>query len=162
LIHKLNEIAGQRGVGRGIHLGDTILGIKGRIAFEAPAPIVLIRAHRELEKLVLTKWQSFWKAQVSEFYGGMIHEGLYFDPVCRDIEALLDSSQRSVSGDVRVLLAAGHAEVRGVRSPHSLMDTGVAKYGESNAFWDGADARGFCKLFPLQATLAGRRDAALP
>ncbi|MBI5865961.1 MAG: argininosuccinate synthase [Planctomycetes bacterium] len=158
LILKLNEIAGQRGVGRGIHLGDTILGIKGRIAFEAPAPIVLIRAHRELEKLVLTKWQSFWKQQMAEFYGNMLHEGLYFDPVCRDIEQMLDSSQQRVTGEVRVLLAAGQADVRGVRSPHSLMDAGVARYGESNAYWDGADARGFCKLYPLQATLAARRQ----
>ncbi len=158
LIAKLNDIAGQRGVGRGMHLGDTILGIKGRIAFEAPAPIVLIRAHRELEKLVLTKWQAFWKQQMADFYGNMLHEGLYFDPVCRDIEQMIDSSQQRVSGEARVLLAAGQADVRGVRSPFSLMDTGVAKYGESNAYWDGADARGFCKLFPLQATLAARHS----
>lgn len=157
LIHRLNGVAGERGVGRGVHLGDTILGIKGRIAFEAPAPVVLIKAHRELEKLVLTKWQSFWKEQVASFYGNMLHEGLYFDPVMRDIEAMLDSSQSRVSGDVRVLLGHSNADVRGVRSPHSLFDTGVATYGETNAFWDGADARGFCKLYPLQATLAARR-----
>lgn len=162
LILKLNQIAGERGVGRGMHLGDTILGIKGRIAFEAPAPLVLIRAHRELEKLVLTKWQSFWKQQMGEFYGNLLHEGLYFDPVCRDIESMIDSSQQRVVGEVRVLLAHGNADVRGVRSPFSLMDTGVAKYGESNAYWDGADARGFCKLYPLQATLAAKVASANP
>ncbi|RME75711.1 MAG: argininosuccinate synthase, partial [Planctomycetota bacterium] len=96
LIARLNDIAGRRGVGRGIHLGDTILGIKGRIAFEAPAPIVLITAHRELEKLVLTKWQRFWKDQLGSFYGNLLHEGLWFDPVMRDIEAMIDSSQRRV------------------------------------------------------------------
>ncbi len=154
LIARLNEIAGLRGVGRGIHLGDTILGIKGRIAFEAPAPIVLIRAHRELEKLVLTKWQQFWKDAVAGFYGNLLHEGLYFDPVMRDIEALLVSSQQRVSGEVRLRLAAGNCDVLGVRSPYSLMSSQIARYGEANAYWDGAEARGFCKLFPLQAALA--------
>lgn len=160
LIAQLNRIAGERGVGRGVHVGDTILGIKGRIAFEAPAPLVLIQAHRELEKLVLTKWQQFWKDSVSSFYGNLLHEGLYFDPVMRDIEAFLDSSQQRVTGDVRVGLAAGVSEVRGVRSPHSLFDSAVARYGEENAYWDGADARGFCKLFPLQAAIATWRQAA--
>lgn len=160
LILRLNTLAGDRGVGRGVHVGDTILGIKGRIAFEAPAPLVLIKAHRELEKLVLTKWQSFWKEQMAAFYGGLLHEGLYFDPVMRDIESMIDSSQQLVSGDVRVRLAHGQADVCGARSPHSLFNTGVATYGEANAYWDGADARGFCKLFPLQATLAGIRSNA--
>lgn len=159
LIARLNDIAGQRGVGRGVHLGDTILGIKGRIAFEAPAPAVVIQAHRELEKLVLTKWQSYWNGQLAAFYGNLLHEGLYFDPVMRDIEALLDSSQARVEGDVRVWLGHGRCEVRGVRSPFGLVDAGIATYGETNAFWDGNDARGFCKLFALQATLAARRTA---
>jgi argininosuccinate synthase len=158
LIRKLNTLAGERGIGRGIHMGDTIIGIKGRIAFEAPAPIVLIDAHRELEKLVLTKWQAFWKQNLSTFYGSLLHEGLYFDPVMRDIEAFLDQSQRCVSGDVRVELGLGHAAVRGVRSPHSLMALDVARYGEDNAYWNGQDARGFCKLFPLQAAMANWRD----
>jgi argininosuccinate synthase len=158
LIRELNGLAGERGIGRGIHMGDTIVGIKGRIAFEAPAPLVLIEAHRELEKLVLTKWQGYWKQNLSSFYGNLLHEGLYFDPVMRDIEAFLDQSQQKVTGEVRVELALGQAHVRGVRSPYSLMALDVARYGEDNAYWNGADASGFCKLFPLQAAMAGWRD----
>jgi argininosuccinate synthase len=154
LIAKLNTLAGERGVGRGIHLGDTILGIKGRIAFEAPAPLVLIEAHRELEKLVLTNWQQFWKEQVAAFYGKLLHEGLYLDPVMRDIEALLDQNQQRVSGDVRVRLAAGGCQVTGVRSGHSLVRPDVARYGEEQGYWNGSDAEGFAKLYALQATLA--------
>jgi argininosuccinate synthase len=154
LIAALNAVAGSRGVGRGIHLGDTILGIKGRIAFEAPAPLVLIQAHRELEKLVLTKWQQFWKESLSSFYGNLLHEGLYFDPVMRDVERFLDSSQQRVSGDVRVWLGHGHSQVRGVRSPHSLVAPDVARYGEEQGYWNGDDARGFCKLYALQAAIA--------
>jgi argininosuccinate synthase len=157
LIAKLNALAGARGVGRGVHLGDTILGIKGRIAFEAPAPIVLIRAHRELEKLVLTKWQQMWKEQVASFYGNQLHEGLYFDPVMRDMEAFLQSSQARVTGEVRVRLAGGTCEVRGVRSPRSLIASDIAKYGEGNSYWDGRDARGFSKLYGLQAAIAAWR-----
>ncbi|GIW71124.1 MAG: argininosuccinate synthase [Planctomycetota bacterium] len=157
LVARLNELAGARGVGRGVHLGDTILGIKGRIAFEAPAPLVLVLAHRELEKLVLTKWQQFWKDMLATFYGNLLHEGLYFDPVMRDIEALLASSQQRVTGEVRVWLGAGRAEVRGVRSPYTLVAPEIATYGEGNAYWDGADAAGFCKLFPLQAAIASWR-----
>jgi argininosuccinate synthase len=154
LIARLNEIAGARGVGRGVHLGDTILGIKGRIAFEAPAPIVLIRAHRELEKLVLTKWQQMLKEELATFYGNQLHEGLYFDPVMRDLEAFILSSQERVTGEARVRLAAGACEVRGVRSPFSLIAGDVARYGEGNAYWDGRDARGFSKLYGLQAAIA--------
>jgi argininosuccinate synthase len=154
LIRELNQLAGARGIGRGIHLGDTILGIKGRIAFEAPAPLVLIDAHRELEKLVLTNWQQFWKEQVATFYGKLLHEGLYLDPVMRDIEALLDQNQQRVSGEVRVRLDSGVAQVTGVRSPHSLVRPDVAKYGEEQGYWNGADAEGFAKLYALQATLA--------
>lgn len=154
LILKLNEIAGDRGVGRGIHMGDTILGIKGRIAFEAPAPLVLIQAHRELEKLVLTKWQQFWKEQLASFYGNQLHEALYFDPVMRDIEALLDRSQQTVNGDVRVWLGGGRSVVQGVRSPNSLVAPDVATYGEVQGYWNGRDAEGFSKLYPLQSAIA--------
>lgn len=154
LIARLNTLAGERGVGRGIHLGDTILGIKGRIAFEAPAPLVLIDAHRELEKLVLTNWQQFWKESLAGFYGKLLHEGLYFDPVMRDLEAFLDSTQRRVTGDVRVRLAHGSAAVLGVRSDHSLMAPDVARYGEEQGYWNGADAAGFAKLYALQAAIA--------
>lgn len=154
LILKLNEIAGERGVGRGIHMGDTILGIKGRIAFEAPAPLVLIQAHRELEKLVLTKWQQFWKDQLASFYGNQLHEALYFDPVMRDIEAMLDQSQQTVSGEVRVWLGGGRSLVQGVRSDHSLVAPDVATYGELQGYWNGRDAEGFSKLYPLQSAIA--------
>lgn len=154
LIARLNDVAGARGVGRGVHLGDTILGIKGRIAFEAPAPIVLIRAHRELEKLVLTKWQQMRKDELASFYGNQLHEGLYFDPVLRDIEAFFVSSQERVTGEARVRLASGRCEVLGVRSPFSLVAPEVARYGEGNAYWDGRDARGFSKLYGLQAAIA--------
>lgn len=163
LIAELSRIAGARGVGRGIHMGDTILGIKGRIAFEAPAPLVLIAAHRELEKLVLTKWQQFWKEQLASFYGNLLHEGLYLDPVMRDVEAYLDASQRCVSGDVRVWLGYGSQQVRGVRSPHSLIAGDVATYGEEQGYWNGQDAEGFGKLYALQAAIAAwtsKGDAA--
>ncbi|MHC4390161.1 MAG: argininosuccinate synthase [Planctomycetota bacterium] len=158
LIARLNDVAGLRGVGRGIHCGDTILGIKGRIAFEAPGPIVLVAAHRELEKLVLTKWQQSWKDNLGAFYGNFVHEGQYFEPVLRDIEAFLDSSQAKVTGEVRVWLGHGHLRVLGARSDHSLFSHGIARYGEDNAFWDGRDARGFAKLFALQPAMAVWRD----
>ncbi len=154
LMHALAEIGGKHGVGRGIHLGNTILGLKGRIAFEAPAALILITAHRELEKLVLSKQQQFWKDHLADVYGNMMHEGLYFDPVMRDIEALMDSSQSTVAGDVRVGLYKGHIQVEGCRSPYSLLDHKVATYGEVSKGWTGAEATAFCKLYGLQSTLA--------
>jgi argininosuccinate synthase len=147
-------------VGRGIHMGDTILGIKGRIGFEAPAPIVLIAAHGELEKLVLTRWQSFWKNHVAEFYGQMLHEGLYFDPVMRDIEALIKSSQETVTGEARVRFREGRFDVTGVKSPYSMMNAG-ASYGETSAMWTGAEAAGFAKLHSLPMTLAQKARAGV-
>ena len=154
LIRYLNELGGRHGVGRNIHVGDTILGVKGRIGFEAPAALILITAHRELEKTVLTKWQRYQKSHLSDFYGMLLHEGQYFDPVMRDIEAFLDSSQAVVSGEVTVQLNHGHIQVQGVQSPYSMFDTGVATYGEVSALWDGADARSFSKLSGVQAYLA--------
>lgn len=150
----LDALGAKHGVGKAIHLGDTILGIKGRIALEAPAPLILVTAHRELEKLVLTKEQSFWKNHLAEVYGNLLHEGLYFDPVMRDIEALIDSSQRHVTGEVKVHLFKGNFTVTGVRSPYSLMDQAIATYGEENILWNGRDARGFCRIYGLQAMLA--------
>lgn len=141
-------------VGRGIHLGETVLGIKGRIGFEAGAAVVLIAAHRELEKLVLTRWQSFWKDHLAQFWGDRLHEGQAFDPVMRDIEAMIASSQRRVVGDTRVRLEAGRFLVTGVRSPHSLMDPAVARYGEENALWSGDEARAFAKLASIPSRLA--------
>ena len=154
LITKLASVGAKHGVGRNIHVGDTILGLKGRIGFEAPAPLILITAHRELEKLVLTKWQRHQKDQLSDFYGMLLHEGQYFDPVMRDIEAFLTSSQHGVTGSVFVRLYKGNISVQGCESPYSMFDTGVATYGEETALWDGPDARSFSKLSGLQAYLA--------
>src|SRR5690606_37380224 len=113
----LSELASAYGIGHGIHVGETALGIKGRIGFEAGSAVMLIAAHRELEKLVLTRWQSFWKDQLASFYGDRLHEGHAFDPALRDIEALIDSSQQRVSGETRLHLAPGRFQVTGATSP---------------------------------------------
>ncbi len=159
LVDDLHIIGRAYGVGRGTHLGDTILGIKGRIGFEAPAPLVLIAAHQELEKLVLTRWQAFWKNHMGEFYGQLLHEGLYYDPVMRDIEAMIASSQATVTGEARVRFSAGRFEVTGVRSPHSFMEAG-ATYGETTRLWTAAEAAGFSKLHALPMALAQRARSA--
>lgn len=159
LLAALGPRAARHGVGRGVHLGDTILGIKGRIAFEAPAPTVILKAHRELEKLVLTKAQQFWKQVVAEFYGGALHEALWFDPVMRDCEAFLDSSQERVNGEVRAVLYRGSCEVAGVRSPDSLLASAGATYGEGARAWTGAEAAGFSRLHGFQGVLAERLRA---
>ena len=156
IVELLNERGALHGVGRGIHVGDTIMGIKGRIGFEAPAPTILIMAHRELEKIVLTRWQRFQKDHLADFYGQLLHEGQHFDPVMRDIEAFLDSSQGPVSGNVRVRLFKGSAQVLGCDSPASMFDAGVATYGETNELWDGRDAQGFTQIYGVQALLAHR------
>ncbi len=158
LVGALHALGRTYALGRGVHMGDTILGIKGRIGFEAPAPLMLIAAHNELEKLVLTRWQSFWKNHVAEFYGQMLHEGLYFDPVMRDIEALIKSSQETVTGSARLRLRAGHFDVTGVKSPFSLV-AGAATYGETTKLWTGDEAAGFSKLHALPMTLAARARA---
>ena len=162
LIERLNEVGGRHGVGRGIHVGDTILGIKGRVGFEAPAAHILIEAHRELEKIVLTKWQRYQKDQQGDFYGMLLHEGNYFDPVMRDVEAFLDSSQEAVTGTVKVQLYKGHTQVLGCESPYSMFDAGAATYGEEHALWDGRDARGFTRLAGLQAYLARQARSSKP
>lgn len=154
LVARLNDLGAAHGVGRGIHLGDTILGIKGRIAFEAPAAAILIAAHRELEKLVLTRWQTFWKDKLGDFYGMLLHEAMYYDPVGRDIEALIASSQNRVTGEVRVSLHRGLLKVEGVRSRHSLLAASRSKYGETQVLWSGRDAEGFAKIYGLQGRLA--------
>lgn len=141
-------------IGRGIHIGETVLGIKGRIGFEAGAAQVLIAAHRELEKLVLTRWQSFLKDHVAQFWGDRLHEGQVFDPVMRDIEAMIASSQRRVVGETRVRLAEGRFLVTGVRSPHSLMNPEVACYGESHSLWSGDEARAFAAIAGIPSRLA--------
>ncbi len=155
LLEQVRARAAAHGVGRSIHLGDTILGIKGRIAFEASAAVVLVAAHRELEKLTLSNAQRFHKDQLGDLYGAMLHEARHFDPVMRDIEAFLASSQRRVCGDVRVFLRQGAVAVRGVRSPYSMLAPELARYGEENALWDGRDAEGFSRIYGTQQLLAG-------
>jgi argininosuccinate synthase len=156
LIARLGELSAAYGLGRNIHVGETALGIKGRIGFEAGAALILIGAHRELEKLVLTKWQVFWKDQLSRFYGDRLHEGQYFDPSLRDIEALITSSQARVTGETRVRLAPGRFHVVGTRSSHSMMDPSVATYGEENRLWTGDEARGFARIAAVPSLLAAR------
>ncbi len=156
LVEQLNDLAETYGFGRGIHVGETALGIKGRIGFEAGAALLLIAAHRELEKLVLTKWQAFWKDQLARFYGDRLHEGQYFDPALRDIEALITSSQERVTGDTRVRLSSGRFQVVGARSPHSMMDRSVATYGEENRLWTGDEARSYARVAAIPALLAAR------
>jgi argininosuccinate synthase len=137
-------------------VGDTILGIKGRVAFEAPAALTLIAAHRELEKLVLSRQQLFWKQTLGDLYGAFVHEARYFDPLLRDIEAFLASSQRVVSGCVNVQWHAGQITVLGAVSPFSLMNRELARYGEESTLWDGGEAAAFSKLYGLQDWLLHR------
>ncbi len=156
LVEELDRLAGSYGLGRGIHLGETILGIKGRVAFEAPAASVLIQAHRELEKLTLTKRQTSMKDLVARFYGEYVHEGLLTEPACRDIEALLLSSQARVTGEVFLKLRPGLAFVEGVSSPHSLHAASRAVYGEAVGEWTPEDAKGFGRLYGLAGILHAR------
>ena len=156
LIERLGDLAASYGIGRHIHVGETALGIKGRIGFEAGAALLLIGAHRELEKLVLTKWQAFWKDHLARFYGDRLHEGQYFDPSLRDIEALITSSQARVTGETRVRLAPGRFQVVGSRSPHSMMDRSVATYGEENRLWTGDEARAFARIAAVPSLLAAK------
>lgn len=159
LIEILNARAGSHGVGRGVHVGDTILGIKGRVAFEAPAAAVLISAHRELEKLVLSRHQQFWKRTLGDLYGAFLHEARFFDPLMRDIERFLESSQRTVTGNVRVRLHRGQAWVLGATSPYSLMSAETALYGETSGLWSGAEAAAFAKIYGMQDVLLSRAAA---
>jgi len=149
VIEKLESIGAKFGVGRGIHVGDTIIGTKGRVAFEAPAADVLLTAHRELEKLVLTARQSRMKELVAAPYGDLVHEGQHLDPVCRDIEALLVSSQDRVSGEVKVKYRPGSFFIEGVTTKYSLMAVSKGVYGEAAGEWTAADALGFSKMLSL-------------
>ena len=159
VIEKLETLAGPFGVGRGIHLGDTVIGTKGRVAFEAPAADVLLTAHRELEKLVLTGKQARIKETVAQPYGDLVHEGQHLDPVCRDIEALLLSSQARVTGEVKVLLRPGSIFVEGVTSPYSLMAASKGVYGESAGEWTPIDALGYSKMLALTGVFYKRAGA---
>ncbi|HNP64335.1 MAG TPA: argininosuccinate synthase [Woeseiaceae bacterium] len=160
LIEKLERLAGSYGIGRGIHLGDTILGTKGRVAFEAPAAITLITAHRELEKLVLSAQQSRIKESISAIYGDLVHEGKQLDLACDDIEALLLSSQRRVSGTVHFCLRPGHLFIEGTSSPHSLLAATKGVYGESAGEWTAEDAVGYARILSLPGSLQTRAAGA--
>ncbi|AUD02022.1 argininosuccinate synthase [Spirosoma pollinicola] len=152
-IRKITELAGPFGIGRDIHVGDTIIGIKGRVGFEAPAPLILIKAHHTLEKHVLGKWQLYWKEQLSNWYGTMLHEGQFMDPVMRNIETFLADSQAHVSGKVHVLLAPYRFQVLGIESDHDLMSSKFGSYGEMNNAWTGDDVRGFSKVASNQVMI---------
>ncbi len=156
LIEKLELLAGSYGIGRGIHLGDTVLGTKGRVAFEAPAAITLITAHRELEKLVLSAQQARIKDSVSAVYGDLVHEGKQLDLACNDIEALLASSQKRVTGSVRIALRPGQLFIEGVSSPHSLLAATKGVYGESAGEWTANDAVGYARILSLTGSLQTR------
>src|SRR5215204_6503519 len=152
-IQEVQKIAGPYGIGRDIHVGDTIIGIKGRVGFEAAAPMIIIKAHHALEKHVLTKWQLSWKEQLASFYGTWLHEGQILDPVMRDIEAFFTSTQQQVTGDVYVQLNPYHFHVAGIESPYDLMNNKFGKYGEMNTGWSGEDVRGFSKIFGNQTMI---------
>ena len=149
-IIKLQKQAKKFGVGRDIHVGDTIIGIKGRVGFEAAAPLLIIKAHHLLEKHTLSKWQQFQKEQLGNFYGMLLHEGQYLDPVMRDLEAFLSNSQTTVSGKVFVTLHPYRFELNGIESDHDLMNAAFGSYGEENKGWSADDAKGFIKLVSNQ------------
>lgn len=153
LIQQLQLLAQPYGIGRDIHVGDTIIGIKGRVGFEAAAPLIIIKAHHTLEKHTLTKWQLSWKDQIAGFYGNYMHEGQMHDPVMRDIEAFLASSQETVSGRVFVELHPYRFIVLGIESNHDLMSTKFGSYGEMNNTWSGDDVKGFSKIFGNQTII---------
>ena len=156
LIEALEKLAGSYGIGRGIHLGDTVLGTKGRVAFEAPAAITLITAHRELEKLVLSALQARIKDSVAATYGDLVHEGKQLDLACADVEALLESSQRRVTGTVNFTLRPGQLFIDGVTSKHSLLAATRGVYGESAGEWTPADAVGYARILSLPGSLQTR------
>lgn len=145
-INALEAIGSAYGIGRDMHVGDTIIGIKGRVAFAAAAPILIINAHKLLEKHTLTKWQQYWKDQLGVWYGMFMHEAQYLDPVMRNIEAFLESAQVSVSGAVYVRLRPCSYVLEGVDSPYDLMKSGLGDYGETNTGWTAADVKGFTKI----------------
>lgn len=152
-IQHLQSIAGPFGIGRDIHVGDTIIGIKGRVGFEAAAPMIILKAHHALEKHVLTKWQLNWKDQLALFYGNWLHEGQILDPVMRDIETFFISSQQNVTGKVFVQLLPYRFQIIGIESDYDLMSSKFGKYGEMNTGWSGEDVRGFTKIFGNQTMI---------
>lgn len=152
-IQEVQKIAGPYGIGRDIHVGDTIIGIKGRVGFEAAAPMIILKTHHALEKHVLTKWQLQWKDTLAQFYGNWMHEGQILDPVMRDIEALLENSQQNVTGEVFVQLMPYRFQITGIESKYDLMSSKFGKYGEMNTGFTGEDVRGFSKIFGNQTRI---------
>ena len=149
-IRRVEEIGSKYGIGRDMHIGDTIIGIKGRVGFEAAGPILIIAAHKMLEKHTLTKWQQYWKDQVGTWYGMFLHEAQYLEPVMRDIEAMLESSQQNVTGVVELTLRPYSYTLVGVDSPYDLMKTDFGEYGEVNKAWSADDVKGFTKILGNQ------------
>ncbi len=152
-IEKLNTMASQYAIGRDIHVGDTIIGIKGRVGFEAPAPLIIIKAHHLLEKHTLSKWQQYHKDQLGNWYGMMLHEAQYLDEIMRNIEVFLIDTQKFVTGDVFVSLYPYRFTINGISSNHDLMDSSFASYGESNEGWTADDAKGFIKITANQGKI---------
>ncbi|OGJ45368.1 argininosuccinate synthase [Candidatus Peregrinibacteria bacterium RIFCSPLOWO2_02_FULL_48_14] len=161
LIRWLNGVCSERGFGKDYHIGTTIIGLKARIGFEAPALKVLVKAHTELEKITLTSRQISWKGILGTTYGDLVHEGLYFDPLCRDIEAMLDSASKYVKGSVGVRVHKGTVTITSLKSPYSLLHSKLGTYGERTGSWNGQDAKGFCTLYGMESANAflGHREA---
>lgn len=159
-IRAIEAIAAPWAIGRDTHVGDTLVGIKGRVGFEAAAPLLIIKSHELLEKHTLTKWQQYWKEQLGNWYGMFLHEAMYSEPVMRDVEKFLENSQRNVSGKVKLRLRPYHFELVGIESAHDLMQAGFAQYGEMNNAWTSADVKGFTRMLamPLMIYNAVNRD----
>ena len=157
-IQHLERIASEYAVGRDVHVGDTIIGIKGRVGFEASSPLIILKAHHLLEKHTLTKWQQYWKEQLGNWYGMMVHEGQFLDPVLRNIEGFLNDSQKRVEGDVTVRLEPYHFKVLGIQSKYDLMGGSFGQYGEINEGWSGEDVKGFTKILSNQLNIYYSKD----
>lgn len=151
LINDLNKIAEINGFGKDYHIGTTIIGIKGKIAFEAPSMKLLIKAHGELEKITLTSKQLFWKNILGNLYGDLIHEGLYFEPLTKNIESFMDSSNKFVTGEVVAKIHKGNLSITSLKSPYSLFNKNIGTYGEQTGTYSGMDAKGFCKIYGMES-----------
>jgi Argininosuccinate synthase len=158
-INKVEAIGSKYAIGRDMHIGDTIIGIKGRVAFEAAAPMLIINAHKMLEKHTLSKWQQYWKDQIGNWYGMFLHEAQYLEPVMRDCEAMLQSTQRNVNGTVSVILRPYSYTLVGVESSFDLVKTDFGDYGEVGKGWTAEDAKGFTKILsnPLRVYYANQK-----
>ena len=156
-IREVERLGARYGIGRDMHIGDTIIGIKGRVGFEAAGPILIIAAHKMLEKHTLTKWQQYWKDQIGTWYGMFLHESQYLEPVMRDMEAFLENSQRNVSGTVEIILRPYSYTLVGVDSPFDLMKTDFGEYGEVNKAWSADDVKGFTKILGNQMKIYHKR-----